>query len=157
MQTHIRLAAALLIVLPVAHAADLDFSKVGIYGRDFECCDFTCYKFSAPRDADTYRKYADMIRAAHERGQYVLVGLYTYDRVSLSKPIEEYLANTDELLSNLPVELIDAVVPSEENIAWNNGLAVQNALYDHIKKKWGLICYQWFTPYDTPHAGCHKG
>ena len=33
-----------------AHAADLDFSKVGIYGRDFEACDFTCYKFYGPKE-----------------------------------------------------------------------------------------------------------
>lgn len=153
MNTRAILMALAVVAACAAHADDLDFSKVGIYGRDFESCDFTCLKLYAPRDAETYAKYAAMIRAAHERGQYVLVGLYTYDRVKLSKPIEEYIANTDELLENLPLDLIDAVVPSEENIAWNNGLAVQNALYDHIKSKWGLTCYQWFTPYDTPHAG----
>jgi hypothetical protein len=137
-----------------AHAADLDFSKVGIYGRDFESCDFTCYKFYGPKDAETYAKYSEMIRAAHERGQYVLVGLYTYDRVKLARPIEEYIANTDELLANIPLELVDAVVLSEENIVWNNGLAIQNQLYDHVKAKWGLTVYQWFTPYDVPNAKC---
>ncbi len=139
-------------LLSPAHAAELDFSKVGIYGRDFECCDFTVLKFFAPRDADTYQGYAKRVREAAERGQFVLVGLYTYDRVSLSKPIEEYVANTDELLSQLDLSLVDAVCLSEENIIWNNGLEVQNRLYDHVKQQYGLTVYQWYTPYDVPNA-----
>ncbi len=135
-----------------SEAAQLDFSKVGIYGRDFECCDFTVYKFYAPRDEATYERYAKLVREAHDRGQFVLVGLYTYDRVKLSKPIEEYIKNTDELLSHLPLDVIDAVFLSEENIVWNNGLEVQNRLYDHVKQKWGLTVYQWYTPYDVPNA-----
>ena len=138
----------------LCHAAALDFSKVGIYGRDFECCDFTCFKFRYPADGDQLAKYADIVRAAHDRGQYVLVGLYTYDRVTLSKPIEEYIANTDALLDALPLDLIDAVFLSEENIVWNNGLEVQNRLYDHVKQKYPLTVYQWFTPYDVPNAKC---
>ncbi len=122
MNTRAILLAVAIAATGLAHADDLDFSKVGIYGRDFESCDFTCLKLYAPRDAETYAKYSNLIREAHERGQYVLVGLYTYDRVKLSKPIEEYIANTDELLENLPLDLIDAVVLSEENIVWNNGL-----------------------------------
>ncbi len=154
MNTRTALVALAIALACAAHGADLDFSKVGIYGRDFECCDFTCLKLYGPRDAETYAKYADLIRAAHERGQYVLIGLYTYDRVALAKPVEEYIANTDDLLANLPLELVDAVVLSEENIVWNNGLAIQNQLYDHVKAKWDLTVYQWFTPYDVPNAKC---
>ncbi|MGC9317956.1 MAG: hypothetical protein ACP5KN_07975 [Armatimonadota bacterium] len=148
---------ALIVALAVTCGAavgqdSIDFSDVGMYGQDFEVLDFTCLKFYGPRDEETYEKYAQRIRDADERGQFVLVCLYTYDRVTLEGPIEDYLANTDDLLQHLPLELIDIVCPSEENIAWNNGLAVQNALYDHIKENYDLTVYQWFTPYDTPHA-----
>jgi len=130
----------------------LDFSTVGIYGRDFEECDFTNFKFF-PRP-ENYERYAQMVRDADARGQFVMVGLYTYDRVSLKGPIEEYFRATDELLDALPLELVDIVFLSEENIAWNNGLEIQNQLYDHVKQRYpDLTVYQWFTPYDTPHAG----
>jgi len=148
---------ALLTLLMCAAAAPgfavdaLDFSTVGIYGRDFEVCDFTCFKFY-PKP-EFYERYVQMVRDADQRGQYVLVGLYTYDRVSLEGPIEEYYRATDELLDALPLELVDIVFLSEENIAWNNGLEIQNQLYDHVKANYDLTVYQWFTPYDTPHAG----
>lgn len=57
-------------------------------------------------------------------------------------------------MNALPLDLVDIVFLSEENIAWNNGLEIQNALYDHVKAEHpDLPVYQWFTPYDTPHAG----
>ncbi|MGD9497832.1 MAG: hypothetical protein AB7Y46_16135 [Armatimonadota bacterium] len=153
-----RLTTALLALLtctlagPVLAVDALDFSTVGIYGRDFEVCDFTNFKFFAR--PENYESYARMVREAHERGQFVMVGLYTYDRVTLKGPIEEYFRATDELLDALPLELVDAVFLSEENIAWNNGIEIQNQLYDHVKQRHPkLPVYQWFTPYDAPHAG----
>jgi len=154
MRARIALTSLLLCVpaVPALAVDALDFSTVGIYGRDFDVCDFTCYKFY-PRP-ENYERYNALIRAAHERGQLVMVGLYTYDRVTLKGPIEEYYRATDDLLDNLPLDLIDIVFLSEENIAWNNGLAIQNQLYDHVKERHpDLPVYQWFTPYDTPHAG----
>lgn len=153
-----RLTVALVAFVAVmaagrATAVDaLDFSTVGIYGQDFEVCDFTCFKMY-PKP-ENYERYVQWIRDADARGQLVMVGLYTYDRVTLKGPIEEYFAKTDELLDALPLELVDIVFLSEENIAWNNGLAIQNQLYDHVKERHPqLPVYQWFTPYDTPHAG----
>jgi len=144
------LACALAGPAPAVDA--LDFSTVGIYGRDFVECDFTNFKFFAR--PEHYERYAQMVRDADARGQFVMVGLYTYDRVSLEGPIEEYFRATDELLDALPLVLVDAVFLSEENIAWNNGIEIQNQLYDHVKQRHPeLPVYQWFTPYDTPHAG----
>lgn len=138
--------------LPALAVDRLDFSTVGIYGQNFDFCDFTCLKFF-PRP-ENYERYAQWIRDADARGQLVMVGLYTYDRVTLKGPIEEYFRATDELLAALPLDLVDIVFLSEENIAWNNGIAIQNQLYDHVKAGHpDLPVYQWFTPYDTPHAG----
>ncbi|MBD3293278.1 MAG: hypothetical protein GF393_10160 [Armatimonadia bacterium] len=144
---------ALLICMNAALAVDsLDFSTIGMYGQDFDVLDFTCLKYF-PKP-DNYDRYVERIEQAHERGQFVLICLYTYDRVTLEGPIEEYQQKTSELLAALPLELVDAVCLSEENIAWNNGLEIQNQLYDHVKSEYpDLTVYQWFTPYDTPHAG----
>ncbi|MFQ6097934.1 MAG: hypothetical protein ACE5O2_09435, partial [Armatimonadota bacterium] len=132
-------------------ADGLDFSRVGIYGTAFDFCDFTVFKFMAPREDAQYERYARLVREATDRGQTVLVGLYTFDRVTHSRPVSEYIANTDALLSHLDPKTIYAVFLSEENVTWNNGLAVLNELYDHVKRKYGLTVYQWYTPYDVPH------
>ncbi len=153
MRAAILLALCVMFAAPGAAQEGIDFSDIGMYGQDFPLLDFTCLKFLAPRDAEYYERCAERVRAAHERGQFVLVCIYTFDRVTLSRPIEEYIANTDELLQNLPLELIDIICLGEENIAWNNGLEVQNRLYDHVKRTYpGTTVYQWFTPYDVPHA-----
>ncbi len=140
------------IAAPAAAVEALDFSTVGIYGQDFEFCDFTCFKMFPKQER--YERYREWIREADERGQFVMVGLYTYDRVTLKEPIEEYFAKTDELLEALPLDLIDVVFLSEENIYWNNGFEIQNRLYEHVKEGYpDLTVYQWFTPYATPRAG----
>jgi hypothetical protein len=66
--------------------------------------------------------------------------------------VEEYLANTDALLEGLRRDLIYPVCPCEENVTWNNGLAILNALYDRITSRWKLPCYQWLTAPDPPHG-----
>jgi hypothetical protein len=143
---------ALSLPAPTLAVDELDFSTVGIYGTAFEFCDFTCLKMF-PRP-EFYERYAQWIRDADARGQFVMVGLYTYDRVTLKGTIEEYIAKTDELLAALPLDLVDIVFLNEENITWNNGFAIQNALYDHVKQAHPeLPVYQWFTPNNTPHAG----
>ncbi len=143
----------LLICAGVGMSQDaLDFSDVGIYGQDFEVLDFTCLKLY-PK-SERYEKYNEWIEQAHERGQVVMVGLYTYDRVTLEGPIEKYFEQTDEVLDALPLELVDIVFLSEENIYWNNGFEIQNRLYEHVKERHPeLPVYQWFTPYATPRAG----
>ncbi len=153
------LAAASLVTSCVAGLQStakptLDFSTVGFYGTWLEIGDFGFLKFTyrKPEDARRVPAYAQMLRQAAEAGQQVILGLYTFDRVTHSRPIDEYVANTNALLAALPRNLIYAACPAEENVTWNNGLKVLNALYNCIHRKWGLPCYQWLTMPDPPHG-----
>jgi len=132
--------------------ARLDHSDIGIYGNCFDFCDFSVYKFftpESPKQAENYRK---MLHDTRVKGKRNLVLIYTFDRVSMSRPIEEYIANTDKLLDTLDLDDVYAISLNEENVAWNNGLKVLNRLYDHVKRRYpGLAVYQWMTPYDVPH------
>ena len=132
----------------------LDFSTVGFYGTWLPIGDFGFLKFSYSKPEHTRRLavYSTLLRQAASAGQKVILGLYTFDRVSHSRPIEEYVANTNALLEALPRDLIYAVCPSEENVTWNNGLKVLNALYECVHGRWGLRCYQWLTMPDPPHG-----
>ncbi len=132
--------------------AQLDHSDIGIYGNCFDFCDFSVYKFftpESPKQAENYRK---MLHETRAKGKRNLVLIYTFDRVSMSRPIEEYIANTDKLLDALDLDDVYAISLNEENVTWNNGLKVLNRLYDHVKRRYpGLAVYQWMTPYDVPH------
>ncbi len=128
----------------------LSFRTVGFYGVQLDFADFGYLKFTytEPGHAERLSGYNALLREARDRGQVSLVGLYTFDRVSHQKPLQEYLANTDALLEGLDRELVYAVCPTEENVTWSKGLEILNALYDRITDKWKLPCYQWLSmPY----------
>lgn len=132
----------------------LSFRTVGFYGVHLDVGDFAFLKFYYTKPADKGRiaTYNRMLERAHAAGKINLVGLYTFDRVTHKRPIAEYLTNTDALLSGLRRDLIYAVCPSEENVTWNNGLRILNALYDRITSRWKLQCYQWLTVPAPPHG-----
>ena len=45
-------------------------------------------------------------------------------------------------------EKLFAVTPCEENIDWAGQVEMQNAIYDHLRSKYGVKTYQWLTePY----------
>ncbi|NOX55670.1 MAG: hypothetical protein GXP27_14770, partial [Planctomycetes bacterium] len=70
-----------------------------------------------------------------------------------SRPLAEYIANTDAVLDAIDLHDVYAVFLSEENVTWNNGLAILNGLYEHIKKRYpGVPVYQWLTAPAGPHA-----
>lgn len=132
--------------------ARLDHSDIGIYGTCFDFCDFSVYKFFTPESPEQAENYRKMLHDTRAKGKRNLVLIYTFDRVSMSRPIEEYIANTDKLLDALDLEDVYAISLNEENVTWNNGLEVLNRLYDHVKRRYpGLAVYQWMTPYDVPH------
>ena len=132
--------------------ARLDHSHIGIYGTLFDFCDFSVYKFHTPENDEQAEGYAKRLHEAYENGKANLVLIYTFDRVSMERPIEQYIADTDKLLDALDLDDVCAISLSEENVTWNNGLEVLNRLYDHVKQRYpGLTVYQWMTPYDVPH------
>ncbi len=148
------LAAQLVWESNVAVGAErLSFKTIGFYGVHLDVGDFAFLKFTYT--SSQHRKnipvYNRMLEEAAAQGKVSIVGLYTFDRVTHKRPIAEYVANTDSLLKGLRRDLIYAVCPSEENVTWNNGLAVLNALYDCVAK-WKLPCYQWLTMPDPPHG-----
>ena len=60
--------------------------------------------------------------------------------------IDEFFAPGDGV-TPCPEKLF-AVTPSEENIDWAGQVEMQNAIYDHLKSKYGVKTYQWLTePY----------
>ncbi|NSW55800.1 MAG: hypothetical protein HPY44_07305 [Armatimonadetes bacterium] len=120
----------------------LDFSKVGIYAVDYEFLDFTNFKFAATQNPEGYAK---RVRDAHERGQFVMVGLYTWDRVSHKKPLEEVFADTDRILDALDLSLVDLIFLHEEEVDWQGGFDYLNAIYDHVKAKYDGPVYQWYS------------
>lgn len=133
----------------------LNFSDIGVYGTLFDFCDFSVHKlgyFGKSAKPERLGHFRKIIRETAAKGKRNLVGLYTFDRIKHSRPIAEYLANTDAVLDAIDLKDVHAVFLSEENVTWNNGLKVLNALYDHIKKRHpDLPVYQWLTAPDVPH------
>ncbi len=150
-----RVCIVLMALLCVVSAAeDLDHSKVGVYGTLFDFCDFSVYKFiykDAAQFADALPRYRKMLSDATAKAKPNLVLLYTFDRIKHSRPLEEYVRDTDTVLQALDLKQIHAVCLSEENVTWNNGLHILNSLYDHVKARYGVQVYQWLTMPDIPH------
>jgi hypothetical protein len=147
------LCALLLALACASPAAErrLDFRDIGIYGTLYDFCTFSVYKLSSTDDPARLERYGRMIHDAHEAGKFTLVGLYTFDRVTYKEPLEAYFRQTDHVLDALDLSEVDALFLSEENVTWNNGLAVLNQLYDHVKSRYGGPVYQWYTMPDVPH------
>jgi len=140
---------------PRPAAAPLDFSHVGVYGTCFDFCDYTVYKIvylGKRRKPELLAHWRTRLHEMAAQGKRNLVGIYTFDRVKHSRPIPEYLAETDTVLEGIDLADVYAIFLSEENVTWSNGLAVLNALYDHIKSRYPeLPVYQWLTSPVTPH------
>lgn len=120
----------------------LDFSKVGVYAVDYHWADFTNYKFSDPAGGATYRK---LVHDAKQRGQFVTVGLYTWDRVSHTKPLAQVFADTDKILDAMDLRDVDLIFLNEEEVDWQGGFEYLNAIYDHVKLKYKGPVYQWYS------------
>ncbi|MEW6354812.1 MAG: hypothetical protein AB1696_00685 [Planctomycetota bacterium] len=139
-------AAVLIPIIASCEAGPnrLNYSTVGVYGECFDFCDYSVFKIRVKDDA-YYRKMAERINQVHAQGKANLVGLYCFDRLNYSRPIEEYIQNADRMLQALDLKKVHAVFLSEENVTWNNGLEILNALYDHIKARHGIPVYQWYS------------
>lgn len=120
----------------------LEFRHVGIYAVDYPFLDFTNLKCTGPEGADTYRK---LVHNAKQRGQVVTVGLYTWDRVSHKKPLEQVFADTDAILDALDLGEVDIIHLNEEEVDWQGGFDYLNAIYDHIKARYRKPVYQWYS------------
>lgn len=120
----------------------LDFSKVGIYAVDYDFLDIANLKFPAGRPPESY---ADRVSAAKERGQYVMLGLYTWDRVTHSKPLEDVFRDTDIILDAVNLDEVDMIFLNEEEVDWGGGLDYLNAIYDHVKARYDGPVYQWYS------------
>ncbi|MBM4078851.1 MAG: hypothetical protein FJ278_04060, partial [Planctomycetes bacterium] len=145
--------ATILAWAACAHA-QLDHSKVGVYGTLFDFCDYSVFKFIYKDEADFAERlprWRKMLGDAAAAGKPNLVLLYTFDRVKHSQPIEQYVRQTDAVLKALDLTQVHALCLSEENVTWNKGLDVLNALYDHIKAHYRVQVYQWLTMPDIPH------
>jgi len=149
------LAASALAAEQAPARKPLDFSHVGVYGTLFPFSDFSVYKilyFGELAKPERLPRYRTMLHEAAAKGKRNLVGLYTFDRIKHSRPIAEYIANTDAVLDAIDLADVHAVFLNEENVTWANGLTVLNALYDHIKKRHPkLPVYQWLTAPMVPH------
>lgn len=93
----------------------LDVSKVGIYAVDYDFLDFTNLKFGPGRPPESY---AERVRAARQRGQYVMPGLYTWDRVTHQTPLEDVFRDTDIILDALNLDEVDMIFLHEEEVDW---------------------------------------
>jgi len=133
---------SMLLVGVVWAAPALDFSKVGIYAVGYDWLDFVNYKFSDPAGGATYRK---LVHEAKQRGQFVTVGLYTWDRVSHSKPLAQVFADTDKILDAMDLREVDLIFLNEEEVDWQGGFEYLNAIYDHVKLKYKGPVYQWYS------------
>jgi len=142
-------AIPVLVLLTAAlFAADvpsrLDHSKVGVYGTCFDFCDYSVFKIRVKDDA-YYRKMAERIDKVHAQGKLNLIGLHCFDRLKHTKPIQEYIRNADRMLGAIDLRKVHAVYLNEENVTWNKGLDILNALYDHIKANYDIPVYQWYS------------
>ena len=152
MRTSLCLLSSVLGVGACALAAELDYSKVGVYGTCFDFCDFSCYKIRWPVEREGYLEHmAKRIDETHAQGKLNLVGLYCFDRVKHSRPIDEYKANADKILDAIDLSKVHALFLSEENVTWSKGLEVLNALYDHVKARTDVPVYQWYSMPMIPH------
>jgi hypothetical protein len=149
----VSLLSVVALALPPVHAArePLHFGDIGIYGTLYDFCTFSVYKLFPTEDAERLAHYRDMIHRSHAAGKFNLVGLYSFDRVKHSQPIETYIRQTDQLLDAIDHAEVDAVFLSEENVTWNNGLEILNQLYGHVKSRYDGPVYQWYTMPDVPH------
>ncbi len=129
-------AICLLVAVACAGSAQepLSFATVGFYGIHLPVGDFAFLKFTytSPEHKSRIPAFNRLLEQVAAAGQRAIVGLYTFDRVTHKRPIEEYVRNTDQLLAGLRRDLIYAACPSEENVTWNRGLQVLNALYECI-------------------------
>ena len=143
----------LAIMVGGAGNGPLSFRTVGFYGIHLPVGDFAFLKFSysGPADDKNIEPYNALLEEIAQAGQKAIVGLYTFDRITYSKPVEEYVRNTEALVDKLRRDLICAFCLGEENVTWNNGLAILNALYETVKRRTDLPCYQWLTVPDPPH------
>ena len=123
----------------------LDYSTVGVYATCFEFCDYGCFKIRVPKDDAYLPRMAERLRKTRARGKLNLVGLYCFDRVKHAKPIAEYTAAADRILDAIDLEDVHAFFLGEENVTWNKGLDVLNALYDHVKSRVAIPVYQWYS------------
>ena len=138
-------AAAALIAASATRAAPapiLDFRQVGIYAVDYDFLDFTNYKLSDPSAGAAYAK---LVHEAKQRGQIVTLGLYTWDRVTHKKPLEEVFADTDRVLDAVNLQEVDLIFLHEEEVDWQGGFEYLNAIYDHVKQKYPGPVYQWYS------------
>jgi len=88
---------------------------------------------------------AGFIDRTYAQGKLNLVGLYCFDRIKHSKPVEEYFANADRMLAAIDQKKVHAYFLSEENVYWNKGLETLNAIYDHVKSRTDVPVYQWYS------------
>jgi hypothetical protein len=155
-----RLAAIALLAWATCAFAEtpLDHSAVGVYGTRFDFCDYSVYKFIYKDPAQFQKslpKWRQRLSDTTALGKRNLVLLYTFDRVKHAHPIAQYIRDTDTVLRALDLKTIYALCLSEENVTWNNGLQVLNALYDYIKANYHVQVYQWLTMPDIPHPKLH--
>lgn len=120
----------------------LDFSKVGIYAVDYDFLDFANLKF---RPTDKPEGYAKRVHECKQRGQYVMVGLYTWDRVWHKTPLDKVFADTDRILDAVNLDEVDMIFLSEEEVDWAGGFDYLNAIYDHVKERYKGPVYQWYS------------
>jgi hypothetical protein len=144
------MATILCVLWPVGvlHAEPprtLNFGDVGIYACDYDFCDFTNFKFFASEDPKYYPNCARQVHAAKQRGQYVMLGVYTWDRVWHKKPLAQTLADTDSLLDAINLAEVDCLFLNEEEVDWSGGFDYLNALYDHLKQRTRKPVYQWYS------------
>lgn len=153
---NLKIALTVLFLLPISLNAEevktqkqkLDFSKIGIYANDFDFrdfCDMNLGKISYCGE----NKDEKNLNSGVWEGKINIPTIYPFDRVSYSRPISEYIENTDKILSKLDLKNIYAVILNEENVDWNNGLAILNSLYDRTKKNSAVMVYQWMSPPDS--------
>ena len=108
---------------PPAARRALDARDIGVYGTLFEFCDFSVYKlaYSGQRaKPERLKPFRRLLHDAAAKGKRNLVGLYTFDRIRHSRPVAEYIANTDAVLDAIDLGDVYAVFLSEENVTWNH-------------------------------------
>lgn len=135
---------------PQGQIAKLDFTKVGLYGVDKDFLDLAIFKFLPEKLPDYYSRRVDR---AKDRGQTVIIGLYTWDRINHKKPLAQVFADTDAILDSIDLAKVDIIYLSEEEVTWNNGVSYLNSIYDHVKRKFPGPIYQWYSNPLKPNAG----
>lgn len=135
-------AVALSCCTWAANPHGLDFSNAGVYAVSYDWLDFAYLKLFASGDPD---KYARSVSACKQRGQFVAISLYTWDRVTHKTPLEKVFKDTDTILDALDLEQVDLIFLNEEEVDWQGGFDYLNAIYDHVKGKFDGPVYQWYS------------